>query len=154
MPRTRRPRVSQISWPVPISVAIAAKRSGKASILDVADRLGQRFEQAAAADQAKAAEAHVKIAEQPAPREAARPRLDLVELAGRIAAADHRADRGAGNDVGLEALRDEGADTPMCAKPRAAPPPSASAMVGRFATVSSVMSTTVRSPPDPPLRRK
>ena len=56
------------------------------------------------------AEADIEIAEQAAPRQAARPFLDRVELAGRIAAADHRADRGAGDDVGHVALGEQRAD--------------------------------------------
>ena len=50
----RDPRVSQISWPVPTSVAIAAKRIGKFHD-GCADRLGQPLGQPAAADQARTA---------------------------------------------------------------------------------------------------
>ena len=40
-------------------------------------------------------------------REAARPFLEAVELAGGIAAADHGADRGADDDVRHDAVREQ-----------------------------------------------
>ena len=67
----------------------------------------------------------VEEAENAPPGQLVREPLEPIELAGRIAAADHRADRGAGDDSGLMPASSEARSTPICAQPRAAPPPSA-----------------------------
>ena len=110
MASTRRPRVSQISWPVPTSVVIAAKRIGSVSIGGVAEMLFEPRGEPAAADQPAAGEADVEIAEDAALGQAARPVLEHVEPAGGVAAADHGADRRADDDVGLDAVREQRAD--------------------------------------------
>ena len=69
-----------------------------------------RSRQPAAADQAGTADADVEIAEDAAQRQGARPDLQLIELAVRIAAADQRAHRGADDDVGNDAVLAQGVD--------------------------------------------
>jgi hypothetical protein len=70
-------------------------------ILD--QRLAERFletgGQPAAADQAGAADSHIEITDDATPCERARPFLQRIEFAGRVAAADHGADRRADDDV-------------------------------------------------------
>ena len=63
----------------------------------------------AAADEAGAGQADIEMAQHAAHRQRARPGLQTVELIGGIAAADHGADRGADDDVGHDAVRDQGA---------------------------------------------
>ena len=76
----------------------------------VAELLFEPRRELAAADQAAAGQADVEIAEDAALGQAARPFLDDVEPAGGLAAADHGADRGADDDVGLDAVREQRAD--------------------------------------------
>ena len=76
----------------------------------VADRLFEPSREAAAADQAGTADPDVEIAEDAAQRQGARPALQLIELAVRIATADQRAHRGADDDVGKDAVLAEGMD--------------------------------------------
>ena len=59
-----------------------------------------------AADQPGAGEVDVEIAQDAAHGERARPFFQVVELAGGVAAADHRADRGADDDIGHDAVRE------------------------------------------------
>ena len=73
----------------------------------VADRLFQPRRQPVAADQAGAAEPDVEIADDAAQRQRARPVFQRVELAGGVAAADQRADRGADDDVGHDAVGEQ-----------------------------------------------
>ena len=110
MASTSRPRVSQISWPVPTSVAIAAKRIGSSSIatpprslLELAASLSPRI-------RPEPREAEIEIAEHAAPGQAARPVLQHVETAGGMTAADHGADRGADDDVRDDAFARAGSD--------------------------------------------
>ncbi len=58
-------------------------------------------------------------------RQFARKVLDAIEMPSGKAAADDGADRGAGDDVGFDAGVFSAFSTPMCAHPRAAPPPNA-----------------------------
>ena len=76
----------------------------------VAEFLFQPRRELAAADQAAAGKRDVEIAEDAALGQAARPFLDDVEPAGGVAAADHGADRGADDDVGLDAVREQRAE--------------------------------------------
>ena len=62
-----------------------------------------------AADQSRPAERKVEIAEHTPQIEEAAPFLQVVELSGRIEAADNGADRSAGDHVGYNAMRDQGA---------------------------------------------
>lgn len=55
-------------------------------------------------DQAGTADADVEVAEDAAERQVARPELQLLELAVRIAAADQRPHRGADDDVGNDTV--------------------------------------------------
>ena len=103
MASTRRPRDSQISWPVPISVATATKRLARSRSCDGLQALVEHVAQALAGDQAGAREIEVEEAQHLAPRQIAGELLQRVELAGDVAAADHGADRGAGDDVGMDA---------------------------------------------------
>ena len=73
-----------------------------------ADRGLQLRRQLVAADQARAVETDVEIAEDTARLQAARPFLQRIELPGGIGAADHRADRGADHDIGNDAVGDQG----------------------------------------------
>ena len=79
-------------------------------LLDAAagERFVEQARQAVAADQAAAGEIEVEQAEDAATGEAAGEFLEVVEGPGDIAAADHGADRGAGDDVGVEAGFDQG----------------------------------------------
>ena len=103
MASTRLPRDSQISWPVPISVATATKRRCSCSMLTDFRRRLQDIRQLLAVDQTGAGEIEVEEAQHPAPRQVAGELFESVQLAGDVAAADHRADRGAGDDVGMDA---------------------------------------------------
>ena len=69
-------------------------------ILDqrLADRFLEACGQPAAADQAGAADSHIEITDDAPPCERARPFLQRLEFAGRVAAADHGADRRADED--------------------------------------------------------
>jgi len=89
----------------------------------VAEFLLQPCRELAAADQAAAGKGDVEIAENAAFGQAARPILDDVEPACGVAAADHGADRGADDDVRLDAMREQGAkhaDMRKAARPAAA----------------------------------
>ena len=98
----------------------------------VAEHLLEPRREPAAADQAGAGQADVEIAEDAAPRQLARPLVEAVELAGGVAAADHGADRGADDDVGLDAVGEPASGSRRYGQSRAPPPPpSASPMVGR-----------------------
>ena len=110
MASTTRPWVSQISWPVRTSVATVANFSGRSSIRVWPDRSLELGGELVAADQAGAVEADIEIAEDIARLQAARPFLQRVEMAGRIGAADHGADRGADHDVGNDAMGDQRPD--------------------------------------------
>jgi hypothetical protein len=57
----------------------------------------------AAPDQAGAADSHVEIADDPPPGQRARPFLERIEFAGGATAADQCANRGADNDIGINA---------------------------------------------------
>ena len=100
------PLDSQISWPVRISAATQTNGFGKIleahAVHVLAACAGVELH---AAEQAVAAEIEVEQAEDAALGQAAGEFLELVELAGEIAAADQRADRGAGDhrdfDAGL-----------------------------------------------------
>src|SRR4029077_1277472 len=70
----------------------------------------QLFGEAPAAQQAHPAEAHIEIGQYAPPRETKAPLLDVIELADRIAPADDRAERCAGDDVGCVPLGDQRAD--------------------------------------------
>src|SRR6185436_8958134 len=70
-------------------------------------QLGGEF---VAADQSGSIQADVEIGENISRLQAARPRLAAVEMAGRIVAPDHRADRGADHHIGNDAVRDQGFD--------------------------------------------
>ena len=63
-----------------------------------------------AADQAGAVEADIKIAQDIARLQAARPFLQRIELPDGIGAPDHGTDGGADNDVGDNAMRNERPD--------------------------------------------
>ena len=89
----------------------------------VAELLFEPRRQLAAADQAAAGKRDVEIGEDAAFGQAARPFLDDVEPARGVAAADHGADRGADDDVRLDAVREQGAkhaDMRKAARPAAA----------------------------------
>ena len=73
-----------------------------------ADGFRKPVRQTSAADQSRAANSDVKITENAPQREAARPCLQFVELVVGVAAADQGADRGADNDVGFDAMLDQG----------------------------------------------
>ncbi len=60
-----------------------------------------------AADQARAVETDIQIAQDTSRLQAARPFFERVEMSGRIGAADHGADRGADHDVGDDAVRNQ-----------------------------------------------
>ncbi len=76
-------------------------------ILDhgVADRFLKPFRQAATADETRAADSNVEIADDAPSRQRARPVLKRIELIGGVAGADQRTHRGADNDVGRDAMR-------------------------------------------------
>ena len=103
MASTRRPRDSQISWPVPISVATATKRLDRASMATPFSARVEHVAQPLAGDEAGAREVEIEEAQHLAARQLARELLQRGELAGHIAAAHHGADRGAGDDVGVDA---------------------------------------------------
>ena len=105
-----RPWVSQISWPVRTSVATVANFSGRSSIRVCAHRGFELGRELGAADQAGAVEADVEIAEDIARLQAARPFFQRIEMARRIGAADHRADRGADHDIGHDAVGNQRPD--------------------------------------------
>ena len=105
-----RPWVSQISWPVRTSVATVANFSGRSSIRIWPDGGLQLRRQPVAADQARAVETDIEIAENISRLQAARPFLERIEMARRIGAADHRADRGADHDIGNDAMGNQGTD--------------------------------------------
>src|ERR1700736_4916447 len=69
----------------------------------VAETPDEEFVQPVAGDEAAAGEIEVEETEDSPAREVAGEGLDAVDSAGRIAAADDRADRGAGDDIRLEA---------------------------------------------------
>src|SRR4029079_9090 len=69
--------------------------------------LDQATGEASAADQTGTAQAEIEIAKNAPARQRARPFLELGELVDGIKAARHRADRGAGDDVGLDAVPDK-----------------------------------------------
>ena len=81
-------------------------------ILDcgAADGIRQLVRQTSAADQSRATNADVEIAEDAPEVQRPRPGLQLVELVGGVAAADQGADRGADNDVGLDPMLEQGVD--------------------------------------------
>ena len=62
----------------------------------------------AAANEAGSGQADIEMAQHAAHGQRARPGFQAVELIGGIAAADHGADRGADNDVGHDAMREQG----------------------------------------------
>ena len=106
-------RVDQRAAPEPdlVSAADFGGDSGELDrqILD-AKRAKRRLEpraQPLAADQAAAGEREIQQAEHPSPGQGPGERLKHVEPAGRIAAADQRADRGADHDVEVHAQRVE-----------------------------------------------
>ena len=70
----------------------------------------------AAIDEARAGQAHIEIAEHAAARQRPRPGGEVLDLAGGKTGADHRAHRGAGDDVGLEPMRHEGLQDPDMGK--------------------------------------
>ena len=105
-----RPWVSQISWPVRTSVATVANLIGRSSIRVCAHRGFELGGELVAADQAGAVEADIEIAENISRLQAARPFFQRIEMARRIGAADHRADRGADHDIGHDAVRDQRPD--------------------------------------------
>ena len=70
----------------------------------VAQRLFEPGGEPSAADEAGSAETDVEIAEHAARGEMARPFLESVELAVDMTAADHRADRGADDHIGNDAV--------------------------------------------------
>ena len=75
--------------------------------------LQARFEhivQSLAVDQARAGEIEIEKAQHLAARQIARKIFQRVELSGHVAAADHGADRCAGDDVGMNAGLVEGAE--------------------------------------------
>ena len=63
-----------------------------------------------AADQARAVEADIEIAQDISRLQAARPFLEGIEMARRIGAADHRADRGSDHDIGHDTMGDQRPD--------------------------------------------
>ena len=73
-------------------------------------RASRRLRQTVARDQAAAGEIEVEKAEDPSARQAPGESFEAVEFARRVAAADDRADRRAGDDVGDEAGLGEGAE--------------------------------------------
>ena len=103
MASPRGPRDSQTSWPEPISVATAMKRLARDFDGEGLDPRVQHVAQAVAVDEAGAGEIEIEKAQHLAPRQLAREPLQRVELAGHVAAADQRADRRSGDDVGLDA---------------------------------------------------
>ena len=105
-----RPWVSQISWPVRTSVATVANFSGRSSIRVWPDGGFELGGELVAADQARAVEADIEIAEDIARLQAARPLFQRIEMSRRIGAADHRADRGADHDIGDDAVGDQRPD--------------------------------------------
>ena len=97
------PLDSQISWPVRISAATQTKGFGRSSKRDALHMLAQPGVELHAAEQPVAAEIEVEQAEDAALGQAAREFFQFVELAGEVAAADQRADRGAGDHGDLDA---------------------------------------------------
>ncbi len=77
---------------------------------DVAENFLELGEQPLAADQSGAGEAEVEITEDAAAREVPRPGFEFVEMAGRVAGGRDGADRGPGDDIGLDAVLDQRAD--------------------------------------------
>ena len=71
MASTRRPRESQISWPVPISVATATKRLDRASMLDALEARVEDVAEALAGDEAGAREIEIEEAQDLAARQLA-----------------------------------------------------------------------------------
>src|ERR1700736_3923481 len=69
----------------------------------VAETPDEEFVQPVAGDEAAAGEIEVEETEDSPAREVAGEGLDAVDSAGRIAAADDRTDRGAGDNIRLEA---------------------------------------------------
>ena len=78
MASTRRPRDSQISWPVPISVATATKRLDRVSMAMSFSRVVEDVAQALAGDQAGAREIEIEEAQHLAARQVARELLERV----------------------------------------------------------------------------
>ena len=70
----------------------------------VAERVIEPVGEPAAADQSGAAELEIEIAEHAPARQLPRPVLENVELSRRVVAADHGADRGAGDHVRPDAM--------------------------------------------------
>ncbi len=99
--------MSQTSWPEPTSVATAAKAIGKSSTRVCAKLALEPRLQAAAAEQPAAGKGYVQEAEHASTGQRASEAFELVELAGGKATSDHRADRGAGDNVRHDALADE-----------------------------------------------
>ena len=97
------PLDSQISWPVRISAATQTNGFGRSSKRRAVHVLLHPRVELHAAEQAVAAEIEVEQAEDAALGQAAGEFLELVELAGEVAAADQRADRGAGDHGDLDA---------------------------------------------------
>ena len=97
------PLDSQISWPVRISAATQTNGLRRSSKVSAVHMLLHALRQLHAAEQAVAADMQVEQAEHAALGQAAGEFFEFVELAGEIAAADQRADRGAGDHVDLDA---------------------------------------------------
>ena len=103
MASTSRPRDSQISWPVPISVATAVKRVVELLDVQIAELALEAVAQPLPVDQPGAGEIEIEVAEDAAARQLAGEPFQLVEMSGCIAGADHGADRSAGDDVRFDA---------------------------------------------------
>jgi len=79
--------------------------------------LKQLVGKAASIEQRRAAKADIEIAEHAAAGEAAAPGFDAIEIARRVAASDHGADRRTGDDVRNNSLGDQAADNANMREP-------------------------------------
>ena len=104
MAATSGPRVSQISCPVPSSVAIVHEADRQVLDAQVGEIALEQPLQPVAADQAGPADVEIEQAHDAALGERACEGFELVELAGGVAAADDGADRTARDDIRHDAF--------------------------------------------------
>ncbi len=121
MAATRGPRVSQISCPVPSSVAIVTEADRQILDAHLAQIALDQPPQPVAPDEAGPADVEIEEAHDAALGQRPCERLDFIELAGGVAAADDGADRTARDDVRHDAFTFEDThDADMGPAPRCA----------------------------------
>ena len=115
-----------------------------AAVLQSALKLAREV---AATDKARAGKADIEIAQHPTHGESARPALQIVHFLRGVTTANHSADGRANDHVRRMPCASNVRMTPICAKPRAAPPPSARPIVGRIGVgCGCVVASASRSP--------